>query len=215
MYARIHPAAFLFTALAATTAFVGCESTDHPTEPATASDAASPLFAEGPPEQSGPIVYRTENDGYIFVHPLMSDRRSGLWSFHASFDFGSFCRGDGLHEYPTFEQLVDAAAVEEVRMRLSRADELYTAIATQNFNTIYTCDDLFAALVADGMATWQSTDNDLFYSGTRTNAFGHNARGVLNLAAGGQARYSEVARYSIGGGGNATLVYQINLDPID
>jgi hypothetical protein len=207
--------ALVAVVLGAAALAAGCDDVHDPVEPPVAADTGAPSFAGSPPEQSGPIVYRTNNDGYIFVHPLMTDRRSGLWSIHASFDFGSFCRGEGIHEYPTLEQLVDVAAMEEAVMRLSRADELYTAVATQSFNTIGTCPELLEALVADGTATWQNTDNDLFASGSRTNAFGHNARGILDLAAGGQARYSEVARYSIRGGGNATLVYQINLDPID
>jgi hypothetical protein len=219
MYSRIPSAGFLIATLAAAALVAGCESTDNPMEPLDspgASGAETPLFTEAPPEQSGPIVYRIAYDDLILVHHIAADRRSGLWSVHASFNFGSFCRGQGIDAYPhVFEQLVDVAAVADAVVALSRADEIYTAVLTQNFNTLADCGEFLAALVADGATTWHSTDNDLLYSGTRTNAFGHDARGILDLAAGGKARYSEIARRAIRDGEPATLFYQITLDPID
>jgi hypothetical protein len=207
--------------LTATALGTACDEPVAPLEPETGPVSSRPLLSEGPPEQSGTVVFRMANDDYLFIHPLFPDRRSGLWSLHSSVDFGSLCRGQGLNVLPVREQIVDVQSTEEVIKRLGSAPDLYTAVGTESFLTIATCSDLFERLLADGTATWQNTDNDLFASGTRTNAFGHTMQGILDLVGGGQARYYEVSRVSVGDDQSnddlrhGNIVYQISLEPLD
>lgn len=185
-----------------------CNETPSPT--AAEEALGEPLaLATAAPEQSGPIVFRFEQDDQCFTTPF-TDSRNGMGSFQCFIDVVSLCEGDPQF-FTQATQVVYPALPEDVVVRLERADEMYVAIGKESFVSHRgSCADFLGNLVADGAARRMETDNDVNATGTRANAWGWMLHGVLDLAEGGQARYQEILR-----AGGPNPVYRIDLTPIE
>jgi hypothetical protein len=126
-------------------------------------------LATAPPEQSGPIVIRFEQENQCITTPF-TDSRNGMGSFQCFIDVVSLCEGDPQF-FTQATQVVYPALPEDVVVRLERADAMYVAIGKESFlDHRGSCADFIGNLVADGAAQRMETDNDQFQQGTRANA---------------------------------------------
>lgn len=192
----------------------GCDSAaPPPTDPS--EEDPSPIGLEMS-MASGAEIVRFTDGNFMFRHHGEPDGKSGLQSFHSSIDIGHLCATGQPLFHGVEIQSVLLPTDDEAILLLGKADQVYTLVTSEVLTDFSTCEAIFANLVAHGLTTWRQTDNDVSGTSGRANAFGHTAHGVLELAGGGLARYSEVKRLTFrpGAAEHTSDVYRINLEPL-
>ena len=194
------PASLETLALASLSAILACAE-PAPTEssPVPAGLNSGPVSAlSGAPEISGPIVVRGSSGFFFFVF----DAPRGLFAIHIARNGFGFCGEPFTIFRPGQFQQVQNPVDELLVQQLFQAEAFVTIYAWAGQDILETddilCDFLLnSPKIAQGTAHLVETDNALFGSpGTRVNAFGFTAEGVVELTGGGKAHYSAYWRFA-------------------
>ena len=140
---------------------------------------AAPLFAQGPPAQSGTHVFRDEAYGWWWV---FTDWRRGYVAVVGR-DIVAFCNDEDVASWWTYQDNY-APAEEDLLITNIKGDDVITSVWPV---TIWEYADpceyiLNNTPIADGTSDAILTDNDVYawlYDHNRKNAYGLSAHGVL------------------------------------
>jgi len=155
---------------------------------------AGPVFAQGPPDFSGPIVSRFEDSGYWYGY---TDFKRGYVAFHGV-DIDELCEyafaGGGTPSWDVWSfQDVNLPPAEALLHTVQKGDDMTTSVYSIDilFYPVHFC---YGVLDLDPIATGTTdiviTDNDVYawqdeYH-PRTNAYKLSAHGVLYSTADGE-----------------------------